>query len=295
MKRLRKAATWGGVARLASGVGAGDDLHELLRDLSLARTVHLLLEADLEVLGVVGRRLHRRHTRGQLRRDRLLQSAQQLPVEVEGKDRVEELRGLLLEDHVGEELLRLRDRHRLLLHRDVTVLARQLEDLVTLHLHARRQQRHERARLRRRRDHRDERRVEELDAVEVAGVVRRQKLVRDLRRLLRRRRLAARDGLAHGGRAALEVGAALVADEDELDVNALALELLDARLGTLDRRRVVRAAQAAVARDDHEADLLGITRLKEGDVKRLRLQALQQAAEDALEGLRERARAQDRL
>ena len=93
----------------------------------------------------------------------------------------------------------------------------------------------------------------------------------------------------------LKVGDALVANEDEVNIDVLGLELSDARLGLLDGRRVVRAAQTAVASDHHKANLLGDAGLKQRDVKGLRLEALEQATEDTLERLRERARAEHSL
>merc|ERR1719487_2238059 len=129
---------------LTRRVSSRDDLHELLRDLRLAGAVHLLLQAALELLGVVRRGLHRRHARRELRGHGLLQRPEELAVQVERQDRVQELRGLLLEDHVRHEVLGLRHRYRLLLDRDVAILRRQLEDLVLLHLHARWQQRDQR-------------------------------------------------------------------------------------------------------------------------------------------------------
>merc|ERR1719218_53345 len=278
--------------RLVGRVGAGDDLHELLRDLRLAGAVHLLLQFALQFLGVVRRGLHRRHAAGKLRRNGLLQRAQELAVEVERKDRVEELRGLLLEDHVRRELRGLRRGHLLLLDRHIAILRGQLEDLVALNLHARWQQRDKRAHHRLRGDHRDEGGVEELNAVKLAGVVGRKELIRDLLGLRRGRALAARNHLPNRRRAALEVSRSLVADQDELDLDALLLEGLDARLRVLDRRRVVRAAEAAVARDRHEADLLHRARFEERDVEALGLHALEQTAKDALEGLREGPRPQ---
>ena len=81
-------------------------------------------------------------------------------------------------------------------------------------------------------------------------------LFRDLLGLLRRGRLAAQVGFAHLRLAALEVGDALGANADELDLHALGLERSDARLSLLDRRRVVGPAEPAVAGDADETDLL---------------------------------------
>ena len=81
-------------------------------------------------------------------------------------------------------------------------------------------------------------------------------LFRDLLGLLRRGRLAAVVRFAHPRLATLEVGAALGANADELDLHALGLERSDALLSLLDRRRVVGPAEPAVAGDADETDLL---------------------------------------
>ena len=84
---------------------AGDDLEDLLRDARLADAVVGRREGLLEVLGVVRGRLHGLHAARELGRDRLLERAQDLAVEVEGQDAVEDREGVLLEDGVlGEDL-----------------------------------------------------------------------------------------------------------------------------------------------------------------------------------------------
>mmetsp|Transcript_14473 Transcript_14473/g.25329 ORF Transcript_14473/g.25329 Transcript_14473/m.25329 type:complete len:204 (+) Transcript_14473:155-766(+) len=87
---------------LGGGRGARDDLHDLLRDRSLARAVVLARQVGLEGLGVVRRRLHGLHTRSQLRGDRLLQHAEHLTVDVQREDRIENLQRVLLEDLSSE-------------------------------------------------------------------------------------------------------------------------------------------------------------------------------------------------
>merc|ERR1719201_1652647 len=281
--KKKRNTIWESVGR----IGAGDDLHELLGDLRLAGAVHLRLEAALQVLRVVRRRLHRRHPRGELRGNRFLQRAQELAVEVERQDRIEELRRLLLEDHVRHEVRRRRNRHRLLLDRDVAVLRRQLEDFVALHLHAGRQERDQSAHHGLRGDHRDEGGVQELDAVKLASVEGGEELRGDLLGLGGGGGLGARHHFADRRLTLLEVGDSLVADADELDLDALGLEGLDALLRHLDRLRVVPAAEATVPSDRNKTDLLDFTRLEEWQVETLGLHALQEAAEDALEGLGE--------
>merc|ERR1719478_211088 len=123
------------------------------------------------------------------------------------------------------------------------------------------------------------------DAIKLASVVRSKYLGRNLRRLLRDGRLAAGNHLAHGRLTFLEVGRTLVADHDQLDIDFLCPELCNARLRLLDRSRVVRAAEATVARNHNEADLLRGAALEERDVEGLRLQALQKATENPLQSL----------
>merc|ERR1719393_12605 len=148
------------------------------------------------------------------------------------------------------------------------------------------------------RDHRDERGVEELNAVELARVVGAEHLAGDLSGLLGGRCVAATHRLAHGRDGVLalvEVLAGLVANGDQLNTDTLRLELGNTVLGLLDNLGVVAAAKAAVARDDEETHGLGIAALKERDVERLGAKAREQTAEDALEGLGERALAQASL
>ena len=71
----------------------------------LQASLGTLRERLLQVLRVVRRRLHRLHARRELGRDRLLERAEDLAVEVERQDPVEDGHGVLLEDRVlGEDL-----------------------------------------------------------------------------------------------------------------------------------------------------------------------------------------------
>merc|ERR1719183_2431700 len=219
---------------------------------------------------------------------RSCEGAEELAVEVEGEDGVEELRGLLLEDHVRSELGRRSGVDLLLLDGELAALGGHLEDLVALGLDALRRERDEGTGRGQRGDHRHEGSVEELDAVELAGVVRAEHLAGDLSGLLGGRRVAARHRLADQRTetvALAEVLAGLDADGDQLNAHALRLELIHAVLSLLDDLRVVAAAEAAVAGDDEEANILRLAALEKWDVERLGAQAGKQAAEDALEGL----------
>ena len=245
---------------------ARDDLEDLLRHARLADAVVGLRERLLQVLRVVRRRLHRLHARRELGRDGLLERAQDLAVEVEREDAVEDGDRVLLEDRVLGELLRLGRVERRRLDGELAVLRRELEHLVLGGLEARLGQGQQRLELRRRRDERHELRVDELDLVRLAV----EELVEHLRGH-RRREL----GRGHLGAVVLrreldaapaEVARDLRADGHDLDLDALRLELLLARLRLLDDVRVVRAAEAAVARHGEERHLLHLARLEEGNV-----------------------------
>ena len=93
--------------------------------------------------------------------------------------------------------------------------------------------------------------------------------------------------LAHGVVPTLEVGRPLLADEDHVHVDALGFELVGALLGLLDHEGVVPPAQAAVAGDDDECDLVDLALGQEGEVGGLGAEAVDEAAEDALEGFGE--------
>mmetsp|Transcript_39813 Transcript_39813/g.98437 ORF Transcript_39813/g.98437 Transcript_39813/m.98437 type:complete len:365 (+) Transcript_39813:131-1225(+) len=291
-KSRRRSLKRAGVRLARDRVGTGDNLEQLLRHGRLARTVHLLRQ-DLAELGrVVGGGLHGAHARGELGRERLLHGAENLAVDVEGEDSVEELRRLLLEEHVRLEVHRRLTRELLALHAELAVVGGQLEDLVSRGLETLRRERHQSAHGWERVDHGDERGVDELNAVDLAGKEVVEDVVGERRGELGAGRRGRGDEVDDVPLAALEPDVCLAADAEELDLDALLLELCHARGRLLNDLRVVPAAQAALARDNNHEHRLGVTLLEEGQVERLILEALDEAAEHLLELPRERARAQ---
>mmetsp|Transcript_1538 Transcript_1538/g.4991 ORF Transcript_1538/g.4991 Transcript_1538/m.4991 type:complete len:422 (+) Transcript_1538:32-1297(+) len=289
-KGARRTAAGGArpAAGLALGRGrAGDDLEDLLRDAGLADAVVRLGEGLLEVLGVVGRRLHGLHAARELGRDGLLERAEDLAVEVEREDAVEDGHGVLLEDRVLGELLGLGGAERRRLDLEVAVLGRHLEDLVALRLDARGGEGEDRADGGAGRDERHELRVDELDLVRLAVEEVVEHLAGDLRREVGGRHLGARVGRRELLAAAAEVALDLGAHGHDLDLDALGLELLLARLRLLDDVRVVRAAEAAVAGDGEQRHLLHLAVLEEGEVERLLAELLNKTGEHGLERLGE--------
>mmetsp|Transcript_5392 Transcript_5392/g.14826 ORF Transcript_5392/g.14826 Transcript_5392/m.14826 type:complete len:404 (+) Transcript_5392:537-1748(+) len=273
------------------GLGTGHDLEELLGHRSLARAVHLRREPLAKVLGVVSRRLHGAHAGRKLGGDGLLHGAEDLAVDVEGEDGVEELGGLLLEDHVRLELLGLRTGHGLALDAKLAVLGGELEDLITRGLETLGREGHEGAHGGHGGDHGDEGGVEELHAVHLLGEEVVEDLVRELRRKLRGGRLGAGLELHDVQAAAGEPHVGLAANAEELHGDALLLELVETRLRLLDHLGVVAAAEAALARHHDEQHAVGLALLEEREVERLVLEALNEAAENLLKVLGEGAAA----
>mmetsp|Transcript_4509 Transcript_4509/g.14982 ORF Transcript_4509/g.14982 Transcript_4509/m.14982 type:complete len:453 (-) Transcript_4509:47-1405(-) len=269
------------------GVRARADLEELLRDCGLPCAVHRRGEGLAQLGRVVRGRLHGAHARRELGRHRLLHSAEELAVDVEREDGVEQLRGLLLEDHVRRELLRLGARQLLAVHAKLAPLGGQLEDLVALRLEALGREGHEGAHRGHRGDHGHEGGVQELHAVHLPGEEVVEDVVTDVRSKLRGGRLRARHERRNVVHAAAEPGVRLAADAEELHGDPLLLELREARRGLLDDLRVVPAAEAALARDDNEEHRLGLALLEERELKGLALEAGDEAAEHLLQVLRE--------
>ena len=87
------------------GGGSRDDLQNLRSDGRLTRPVVLLTQALGEGPSVVAGALHALHPGGELGRDRLLERPKDLAVQVQGQDGIDDLEGVLLEDHVVGEIL----------------------------------------------------------------------------------------------------------------------------------------------------------------------------------------------
>ena len=278
---------------LLEGGGTRDDLQQLLGHGRLARAVVLLAEGLGQGRRVITRALHALHPSSQLRRNGFLKGSEDLTVEVERKDGVDDLERVLLEDHVVGELLRLGHVELLALDSEVATRGGQLEDLVALVGDLAGRERNEGAHAGRRGDERDELRVKELDRVRLPGQEGVDDLLADAERLLGVGVLSAVVLCPDGEPPSLEVGAHLLADEDHVGLDALGLELVEPGLGLLDHEGVVTAAQAAVAGDDDEGDLVDLPLGEEGKVDGLPAEALDEPPEDALEGLGERPGGED--
>ena len=219
-----------------------------------------------------------------------MKGTKDLPIQIQRKDGVDDLEGILFEDHIVGEFLGFRGIEFLALYAKVPVGGGELEDLVALLGDFGGREGHEGAHAGSGGDEGDELGVHEFDGVGLPGEEGVDNLLGDGEGLLGGGVLAAVVDLADGVfGTALEVAGALLADEDHVDVDALRLELGGALLGLLDHEGVVAAAEPTVARDDAEGDLVDLALGEERQVGGVSAQAVDEPPEDGLEGLREGA------
>jgi len=293
-----------GFSSAGEGVGTGDDLEDLPGDLGLALAVVSDGEVLAELDGVVGGAAHGAHPGGELAGERLLQGAEDLAVEIEREQRVEDLHGVLLELHDGGEGLRL-DLHLLALDGELPLLGGEAEELVLGGVHAdavdvadlalggHGQQRlddgvgaHQRHELG----------VEQLHLVHLLrheeGV---DQVADGLRVLHRGHAVHLQLPLQRDVGAAREVGVALLPHADDGVLEPQLLELLDAGVRLLQHVVVETAAEAALAGEDHQGDLLHGAGAGQRQVDVLRLDLLVHVVEHLDQGLREGAGRDDGL
>mmetsp|Transcript_24466 Transcript_24466/g.49573 ORF Transcript_24466/g.49573 Transcript_24466/m.49573 type:complete len:290 (+) Transcript_24466:118-987(+) len=249
---------------LLEGGGTGNNLQDLLGDRGLTGTVVFSAQPLGKVSSVVTRGLHGLHTSSKLGGDRLLERAEDLAVEVEGEDGVDDLDGVLLEDHVVGEILGLRNLELGALNLEVASGGCELKDLVTLLGDLRGREGDESSGAGGGGNEGDELGVKKLDGIGLATEVGVEELLRDGEGLLGVRVLASLEGLADGESATLEVGDALLSDEHHVACNALILELIETGLCLLDHEGVVAATETTVTGDDDKGNLADLALGEEG-------------------------------
>mmetsp|Transcript_9507 Transcript_9507/g.18696 ORF Transcript_9507/g.18696 Transcript_9507/m.18696 type:complete len:224 (+) Transcript_9507:232-903(+) len=193
-------------------ISPGADLEDFGRNGGLAGAVVDTAQVFLEVFSVVRGGPHGGHAGRELRGHALLQHAQHLAVDVEGQDGVEDLHGVLLEDHLRGEHFGLDLLRGVLLRGELAVLGGQQEQFVAVRLDAARGERQQGADLGRGGDEGHELGVDDFDAVGVPGKVRAQEVLGHLVGLPRSRRLPHHPVLHHGRLPLLEVHKPLLPD-----------------------------------------------------------------------------------
>mmetsp|Transcript_2548 Transcript_2548/g.3433 ORF Transcript_2548/g.3433 Transcript_2548/m.3433 type:complete len:367 (-) Transcript_2548:234-1334(-) len=283
------ASVYGHTSFLDSS-GTRHNLQDLLGHSSLSGSVVLKREVLLQVLGVIRRSLHGSHTGSKLRSHRLLESSEDLAVKVEREDGIENSKRILLEEELVGEVVRVWGSNFGSLHGRLGIFGGEFEDLVGSRLNTGGSERQHGLERRLRSNERNELGVDELNGIRLPS------------KELGKHQLSNVRGLAAGGflstldllhdllrNSPVEVLGDLLAHSHQLIVKAGGLQLLQARLGSLNCVRVVATAQTAVTRDGNNKHLLHISDLQKGKVDVLGTDLLGQSSEDTLESLVERS------
>src|SRR5215207_5824267 len=247
-------------ATLREALCAGDDFHDLLRDVRLALAVHLQRVRVDQLAGVLGRVAHRGHARAVLGRGRLEQGAEDRDLDV---DRHEPLQDLLRLGLVVDQRAVALTFPRLLLRLVVRLL---LEDRRLLE---RQQSLAGDALLERR----DVVVIEDLDTVDVAVDIRGDQVGGDVARVRVRGPVGEADvGAGRRALAEVERADAAAAGGGEDDVLALTLQVVRRPDAGADDLAVEGARKAAIAGDQEHPDLADVLALEQdrqvGDVLR---------------------------
>jgi len=201
----------------------------------------------------------------------------------------------LFENHIVGEILGFGHLEFLAFDAKVTPGGGELEYFIALLGDFGCRKRNESANTGRRGNERHELGVKEFDGI---GLPRKEgvdNFLRDGKCLLRVGVLSTLKDFADGVFPTLEVGGALLADEDQIAVDALGLEVLEAGLGLLDHEGVVPTAKTTVTGDDDEGDLVHLTLGQEGEVGGLSTKTGNKSAKDTLESFREGTGGQDSI
>eukprot|EP00956_Cyclotella_meneghiniana_P017872 scaffold29424_cov54-Cyclotella_meneghiniana.AAC.9 len=243
---------------LLKSSSTGYNLQNLLGHTSLPCPIVHLIQFLTQCSGIVTRSLHTLHPSGQLTCHTLLQCPQNLSIEIQRQDTVDNLKRILLENHIVGEFLGFGRLELLALHAKVSVRGGQLEYLIALLGDFGCREGNQGAHSRGGGDERYELGVHKLYGV---GLPRKEGVddfLRDGEGLLRIGVLTAVIDLANGVVPTLEVARPLLAHEDHVHVDALGFELLGTLLGLLDHEGVVPPAQATIAGNDDECDLVNL-------------------------------------
>ena len=199
----------------------------------------------------------------------------------------------MLEDHIVGEILGFGRLELLALYAKVTPRGGELKDLIALLGDFGCREGNEGANTRTGGDERHELGVEKFDGI---GLPRKEgvdNFFRDGKSLLGIGVLSTLKDFANGVFPTLEVGGALLADEDHVAIDALGLEVLEPGLGLLDHEGVVASAKTAITGDDDEGDLVHLALGQEGEVGGLSAKPGDKSTEYALESFREGTGGQD--
>jgi len=215
-----------------------------------------------------------------------LKSTQDLSVQVKGKDGVDNLEGVLFENHVVGEILGFSHVELLAVDSEVSSGGGEFEDLITLLGDFGGREGDEGTDTGGGGDQGEELCVKKLDGISLSRKERVDNFFRDGKGLLGIGVLGAIIYSTDGDFATLEVCGSLLADEDQVTLDSLKLELVDTGLGLLDHEGVVSSAETTVTSDDNKGNLVNLTLSQQRKVGGLSTETVDKASEDALKSLR---------
>mmetsp|Transcript_25532 Transcript_25532/g.41521 ORF Transcript_25532/g.41521 Transcript_25532/m.41521 type:complete len:351 (-) Transcript_25532:245-1297(-) len=269
--------------------GTRHNLQDLLGHSSLSGSVVLKREVLLQVLGVIRRSLHGSHTGSKLRSHRLLESSEDLAVQVEREDGIENGKRILLEEELVGEVVRVWGSNFGSLHGRLGIFGGEFEDLVGSRLNTGGSERQHGLERRLRSNERNELGVDELNGISLPSKELGKHHLRKLRGISSSRRLATVKSLYDLVRnSSVEVLGDLLPHSHQLKVKAGSLQLLQSNLCFLNSIRVVTTTKAAVTRNGNDKDLIHLSGLHKRKVDIFSTYLLGQSSKDLLESLIER-------
>ena len=237
--------------------------------------------------------MHRLHTGSKLGRNGFLQCTKDLSVKVQGKDGVDDLEGVLFENHIVGEVLGFSNFQFLTLNTEVSIRRGELENFISLLRNFGGGEWNKGAHRGSGRDEGEELGVEKFDSVGFTREERVDNFFGDGKSLFRVGVLSTVINRSDGVLAAFEVSRSLLSDEDKVTFNTLGGELLVSGLSLLDHERVVTSAKTTVTGDGNEGDLVYLTLGQQRKIGGLSSKTLDKSSENRLKSLREGAGGKD--
>ena len=216
-----------------------------------------------------------------------MECAKDLSVKVKGKDGVDDLKRILLEDHVIGEILRFSGVELLALNTEVTVGRSKLEHLISLLANFKGREWNKGADTGLGGDQRHELGVKKLNGI---GFTRKEGVddfLRDFKSLFGAGVLSTVIDSTDGVFTTLEIYSSLLSDKDHVNINSLCLKFLKTSLSLLDHEGVVTSAQTTVTGDTDKGDFVDLTDSEKGEVSSFSTETGDESTEDRLKGLRE--------
>ena len=267
--------------------GSRNNLKNFLSDGSLTSTIVLQVQFLGKSPSVITCTLHRLHSGGKLRGNRFLQTTEDLSIEVEGKDRVDNLEGVLFKDHIIGEFLGLGNLKFSALNTEGSRVRGELENFVPLVGDVGSGERNQSTDTGLGSDEGNKLGVKKLDSIGFSGKEGIHELLRDSKSLLGIRVLSSFESLSDGVFTTFKISDSLLSDQNKVNIDSLRFQLGESLLGLLDHERIVSSAQSTVTSNASKGNLLNLTGGEQRKVNGFSIQSLDKSSKDRLKSLRE--------